>query len=89
MNIELIDGSYIFHPGYYVNELIEEMGVTQEGFALYVGVSPEIISLLVRGEVGLTEDVVLKLSNSFGMSAEVWLNLQKKYDESVLTKESL
>ena len=29
---------YAFHPGYYVSQLIEDMEITQEEFALRTGV---------------------------------------------------
>lgn len=79
---------FAFHPGYYVNQLIEDMEITQEAFALRMGISAKTISLLVRGETDLSEDMALRLSNMFGMSVEVWLNLQKEYCKKVLEIEN-
>ena len=79
---------FAFHPGYYVNQLIEDMEITQEAFALRMGTSAKTISLLVRGETDLSEDMALRLSNMFGMSVEVWLNLQKEYCKKVLEIEN-
>lgn len=78
---------YAFHPGYYVSQLIEDMEITQEEFALRTGVSAKTISLLVRGEADMSEDMALRLSNMFGMSIDVWLNLQKEYSKKVLEIE--
>lgn len=87
MNGKKYKDLYAFHPGYYVNQLIEELEITQEDFALRMGVSAKTISLLVRGETDLSEDMALKLSNMFGMSIEVWLNLQKEYSKKMLEIE--
>ena len=87
MNSKKYKDLYAFHPGYYVNQLIEELEITQEEFALRMGVSAKTISLLVRGETDLSEDMALKLSNMFGMSIDVWLNLQKEYSKKVLEIE--
>lgn len=87
MNSKHYKDLYAFHPGYYVNQLIDELEITQEEFALRMGVSAKTISLLVRGETDLSEDMALKLSNMFGMSIDVWLNLQQEYSKKVLEIE--
>lgn len=69
-----------FHPGYYIKELIEESGLTQEDFAKRLDTTPKNLSLLVRGEQRLSIDIALKLSRMIGTSVEYWLNLQNAYD---------
>ena len=86
-NTKIYKDLYAFHPGYYVNQLIEDMEITQEEFAQRMGVSAKTISLLVRGAIALSEDMALKLSNMFGMSIDVWLNMQKEYTSKVLEIE--
>lgn len=88
MNKKSYKDLFAFHPGYYVNQLIEELEITQEEFAIRMGVSAKTISLLVRGEIDLSNEMALKLSNMFGMSVEVWLNLQKEYLKKVLMIEN-
>ena len=69
-----------FHPGYYLKEIIEESGLTQEDFAKRLDTSPKNLSLLVRGEQSLSIDVAMKLSHMIGTSVNYWLNLQNAYD---------
>lgn len=69
-----------FHPGYYVKEIIEESGLTQEDFAKRLDTTPKNLSCLVRGEQNLSLDIALKLSRMLGTSVDYWLNLQKNYD---------
>ena len=72
-----------FHPGYYIDELLDESGLTKEDFAIKLDISPEDLSMLIRGERGLSVDVAMKLSEMFGSSADYWLNLQNAFDSLV------
>lgn len=81
-NIESIS----FHPGYYISEIIDDLGITQEEFAVRLGTTAKTISKLVNGEANISKDLALKLSNMLNTSPEVWLNLQKKYDLMLIEK---
>lgn len=69
-----------FHPGYYIKELIEESGLTQEDFAKRLSTTPKNLSILVRGEQSLSIDIATKLSRMLGTTINYWLNLQQTYD---------
>ena len=69
-----------FHPGYYISEIIENSGLTQEDFARRLGTTPKTISILISGSQNLSLDIAGKLSRMLGTSIEYWLNLQNKYD---------
>jgi addiction module HigA family antidote len=75
-----------FHPGYYIDEIIEEMGITQEEFAIRLGTTPKTISKLVNGETGISNDLALKLASLLNSSPETWLNLQKSYDAKEINR---
>lgn len=70
----------VFHPGYYLKEIIEESGLTQDDFAKILDITPKSLSLLVRGEQSLSTDIAMKLSRMIGTSVNYWLNLQNAYD---------
>ena len=69
-----------FHPGYYIKEIIDESGLTQQDFAKRLDTTPKNLSLLIRGEQSLSIDIAMKLSRMLGTSISYWLNLQKEYD---------
>lgn len=69
-----------FHPGYYIKEIIDNSGLTQEDFAKRLDTTPKNLSLLVRGEQSLSIDIALKLSRLLRTSTEYWLNLQSSFD---------
>ena len=70
-----------FHPGYYIKELIEEMEITQNEFALRLDTTGKTLSKLVNGEIPLSKNLAENLSLMTGTAVSIWLNLQAKYDE--------
>lgn len=77
-----------FHPGYYLKELVDESGLTQEDFAKRLGTTPKNLSILIRGEQSLSIDVATKLSRMLGTTIAYWLNLQQAYDEKLAEIQS-
>ena len=77
------NGKVAFHPGYYIKELVEESGLTQEDYAKRLDTTPKNLSILLRGEQSLSNDIAMKLSRLTGTTIAYWLNLQKAYDTLV------
>ena len=75
----------IFHPGYYIEEIIEEWGIAQEDFAKRLGMTAKSLSLLICGEESLSIDMATKLSQMIGTSVSYWLNLQRQFDAMIET----
>lgn len=73
----------VFHPGYYIEELVHESGLTQNDFAKRLDTTPKNLSLLIRGKRSLSTDIAMKLSRMTGTSIKHWLNLQNSYDELI------
>ena len=74
-----------FHPGYYVAEIIEDMGISQKEFASRSGIPEQTVNELVNGEIKISNDIAGKLSVMLDTSVEVWLNLQQTYDQKIIT----
>ena len=72
-----------FHPGYYIKEIVDESGLTQEDFAKRLDTTPKNLSLLIRGEQNLSIDIAVKMSRMIGTSVNYWLNLQSAYDSLI------
>lgn len=71
------------HPGEFLRELLDELGMTQAHFARTIGVSPMRVSHLVHGTRPVTAELALLLGRAFGQSPQYWLNLQAGYDLKV------
>ena len=60
-NIEQYKEIVAFHPGYYIAEIIEDMGISQAEFAIRMGTTPKTVSTLVNGQINLSNDLAKKL----------------------------
>lgn len=72
-----------FHPGQYVEEIIEDYNITQKEFAERLGISAKTVSKIVNGEDSISKDTANKLSKLTGISMGTWLNLQSAYDVKI------
>ena len=73
-----------FHPGYYVAEIIEDMGINQAEFAMRMGTTAKTLSQLLNGHANISNDLAKKLSVMLGTGVEVWQNLQDTYDRKLI-----
>ncbi len=74
------NGLPAIHPGGFLGEILEEMGISQAGLARSIGVSPMRISHVLKGTRPVTAELALLLGRAFGQSPQYWLNLQASYD---------
>lgn len=73
-----------FHPGSYIEDIIDELNITQDEFAKRMGVSSKTISKIVNGKANITEVLAEKLSRFTGISFKTWMNLQASYNKKVI-----
>lgn len=75
--------NYAIHPGEFVKDEMEEVGITQKNLAKKIGVSTTIINEVVKGKRRINGDLAVRLEMALLSPASVWLNLQARYDETV------
>ena len=73
-----------FHPGYYIADIIEDMGISPAEFATRIGTTVKSLGQLVNGQANISNDLAKKLSVMMGTSADVWLNLQDTYNQKFI-----
>ena len=73
-----------FHPGYYIKDMIEAEGMSQDELAKRLQTSSKNVSDLLKGKINLTDEMALRLSIVFGTSVSMWLNLNKGFIEEKL-----
>src|ERR1035437_2022657 len=76
------------HPGEVLKELLTDAGLTVNALALALRVPANRIGGIVKGQRGITGDTSLRLARYFGTSAQMWMNLQAKYDLAVAEDEA-
>ena len=68
-------------PGEILNEeFLKPLGMTANALAKAIGVPPNRITGILKGERGITGDTAIRLGTFFKTSAEFWMNLQMTYD---------
>lgn len=69
------------HPGkILLEEFLEPFNISQYRLAKDISVPAIRISEIIRGTRAITADIALRLAKYFGVSAEFWLNIQKRYN---------
>jgi addiction module HigA family antidote len=69
------------HPGEYVlEECIKPLCLTITEAAESPGVTRNTLSRLIHGRNGISPEMAVRLSMTFGSSPEMWLGLQNAYD---------
>lgn len=86
-NINIYKNLLAFHPGSYVEDIIDNLNITQDEFAKRLGTSAKTISNLIQGKIKLSKDLAFKLEKMTGVDFETWMNLQNAYDKKVFEIE--
>jgi len=68
------------HPGIYLKEVLQELGLSQYRLAQDIGVPAMRVRHVVRGQRPLTAELALRLGRYFHQSPRYWMNLQSRYD---------
>ena len=71
------------HPGEHLEEILEELGISQYRLAMAIGVAPVRINQIVHSRRAITTDTALRVGRALGTTPEFWLNLQRMYDLDV------
>ena len=68
------------HPGEALQEILNEAGLSANALALALRIPANRITKILKAERGITADTAMRLARYFGTSAEMWMNLQAKYE---------
>ena len=73
------------HPGKILAEFMAGRTVTD--VAKHLGVTRAALSRILNGKAGVSADMALRLSEAFGLDAEMWLRLQVQRDLWVASRK--
>lgn len=69
------------HPGeVLLKEFLVPLDLSQRDLADGIGVPYQRVNELVNGRRGITPATALRLAKFFGTTADVWMNLQLRWD---------
>ncbi|TFI53578.1 helix-turn-helix domain-containing protein [Mastigocladus laminosus UU774] len=70
---------WVSSPGDTIADLLEERNWTVLQLAEALGYSSEHVTLLIKGEVSINEEIALKLEQVLGSTAAFWLRREAQY----------
>ncbi len=68
------------HPGEILREELTALEMSAKAFSEALNVPGNRITMILKGQRGITADTALRLSRYLGTTPELWLNLQKSYE---------
>lgn len=71
------------HPGSILRRQIEAHGYNTKDLAMLIGSTKERLDSIVAEQEALTMDIAQGLEMVLGVSATMWMNLQKAYDQAM------
>jgi addiction module HigA family antidote len=78
----------IFPGEILLEEFMKPLRVSINRLARDIHVPPGRISEIVNGKRSITADTAIRLGRYFGVSPEIWLNLQADYELRVVMRDT-
>jgi addiction module HigA family antidote len=78
--IPVKNGMPAIHPGEFLKEIVNELGLSQVALAQALGISTMRVSHVLKGSRPVTAELALRLGRVMGQTPQYWLNLQASYD---------
>lgn len=69
------------HPGEMIKDEIAERGISQEKLSEETGISVTVLNEVLNGKRAVTVEYALLLEAALGISAEIWIKQQARYDK--------
>src|SRR5258708_1660067 len=70
----------LLYPGEYLKSVLEDEGLRANAVALALRVPANRLTEILNGRRAITADTAMRLGRYFGTSAQMWMNMQAKYD---------
>ena len=75
------------HPGAFIRDLTEELGLSIMDAATALEVPHSALSDLVNGRVALSPDMAVRIQKAFGVSGETLMRMQTNFDVAQAVKQ--
>jgi len=75
-------------PGEYLEEVLDELGMTKDELARRMGRPATKLSPIFKGEKAITPETALQLEQVVGVPAHIWLGLETEYRLTLARQEN-
>ena len=76
------------HPGRILKRELSARGLSANKVALALRVPSGRITQILNGKRGISAETALRLARYFGNSAQFWINLQSRYDLTLVEQKT-
>jgi len=77
------------HPGEYLEEMLEDIGMSQAELANRMGRPKQMINEIIKGKKSITSTTALELEDVLGVPSHIWLGLESEYQIVLAKAEEL
>jgi addiction module HigA family antidote len=74
-------------PGFYIQEKLEELGMTQTDLAGRIGRTKKTVNEIVTGKAPIEPETALQLERVLGIPARFWNNAERQYRDHLVRQE--
>ena len=68
------------HPGEILRDELDELGLSANALSKALDVPVNRVTMILKGQRGVSADTALRLARYFGTTPQLWLNLQKTWE---------
>ncbi len=68
------------HPGEVLKTVLGDASITANALSLALRIPANRLTEIINGRRSISADTALRLARFFGTSAQMWMNLQAKFD---------
>jgi addiction module HigA family antidote len=83
MTFPAIDNLPAVHPGELLADELTALGLSARKFAQHIGVPPNAITMIIKGERGVSAEMAMRLGKALGTGERYWMNLQTHYEAKI------
>lgn len=87
MTVPATDALPPIHPGEFLRDDLEALGLSARRFADHIEVPPNAVTGIMNGERRVTAPMALRLGKALGTDPRYWLNLQTLYETKLAQAE--
>ncbi|MDD2450592.1 MAG: HigA family addiction module antitoxin [Sulfurovum sp.] len=89
METNIYQSDLAIHPGEFLEETIEELGMSQAELANRLGRPVQAINEIIKGKKSITSTTALELEDVLGVPSHIWIGLESEYQIVLARQEEL
>lgn len=89
METNIYHSDLAIHPGEFLEETIEELGMSQAELANRLGRPVQAINEIIKGKKSITSTTALELEDVLGVPSHIWIGLESEYQIIIAKQEEL